>query len=1159
MSRAADQAARDAAILERDRNVVIDAGAGTGKTATIVRRIVELVAPSDDGDALTIDRVAAITFTRKAAGELGQRIRKALAAQLRRNPSQLRATRLRKALHDIDTAYVGTIHAFADRLLRELADRSGLGPAYEILEDIEGLTNEVTTILLQAAAGGTMADALGGTAVAGDHELAAEVAETIRLAQRAGLRAHTGESIWVSHPGLNALFSAFCLHRDNPPPRPDPVEPDLEAIAAAIAELRGAHDGLSLEGQHSKFGRWLRRYLRYAERAVAHPEPAQLYRVVSRPLDRLASWDPKKGADCAGDADAFYVVKRLAGKKPNQGHADRGEVAYDRENLQGPLVAWLGHRLVRTAPAVVALYQKLQSERQAVDQIDLMLRLRNLLRDDIEARRKCQARLDHVFVDEFQDTDPLQAEIVLYLVEDSPTAAHWADVVPRPGKLTIVGDPKQSIYRFRRADVVMYDRVRRKLLEREADVLSVELTTNFRSVPPLIDWFGDRCADLLGRAPDAETRFDPATGRVYHQPLVAGRKGEPGPAVEVLPIDPTAGTGGKANVDARRAVAAEAIAKWIRRFLDDPEARIVDPHDGVSRRPRAGDVAVLTPATTKLDPVFEALDRLGIAHAASGGRLFFDDALHQTFVLALRGLAGYRDVDVDDGAALAALYSPPVFGLDPGTFARGRTKVPEGEADPFPEARARVREVDEIVSELRSHRDRRSPGETARALIERSALGRTVALGANGPQRLRRLYEVCLVLDQQAKHDGLDFDEITRELREALEDPPRLDAPPPLDGHAVPILTIHQAKGLEFPVVILWDCTAKRQPIVRRPVWSVDREGEHWSMALEGLVHDTRTADRDLEAEHLTHEWERLYYVACTRARDRLVLTTPAQPKGKWPVMHSILVPGGAADQHSAQRVFETHTGLGSSWGDRVEAPQRIIGSDSADPYSAVRERWVQGCTRAGEPIARPLPVSTWAHRNDTRSDPVDDTEPEAVLVAAGAEILDATSASPPVRRRGRYGPAFGNTVHGALEAILRHGLSVAAAVERSARTAALPEALHPDARDDVGRALEALRSAGVLGREAMVIRPEYPVVGRGDPGDMLLGVIDLIACDDQTLWILDYKTDQPPSRPVTEELPHYVAQIRAYARIIHQANLASGRELTLGLLFTADGTIHRV
>ena len=145
---APDQAERDAAVRERARNVLIDAGAGTGKTAILVDRLVEMVAPTAGNAAVSIARIAAITFTRKAAGELRLRIRERLLEELaRRDPTPARDGQLREAVGGLDTAHVGTIHSFADRLLRLRPVEADLSPTYEIAEDTDALVAETVDVL----------------------------------------------------------------------------------------------------------------------------------------------------------------------------------------------------------------------------------------------------------------------------------------------------------------------------------------------------------------------------------------------------------------------------------------------------------------------------------------------------------------------------------------------------------------------------------------------------------------------------------------------------------------------------------------------------------------------------------------------------------------------------------------------------------------------------------------------------------------------------------------------------------------------------------------------------------------------------------------------------------------------------------------------------
>jgi ATP-dependent helicase/nuclease subunit A len=256
---------------------------------------------------------------------------------------------------------------------------------------------------------------------------------------------------------------------------------------------------------------------------------------------------------------------------------------------------------------------------------------------------------DHVFVDEFQDADPLQAEIVLYLCERGAVAERWEDVPLRPGALTLVGDPKQSIYRFRRADVAMYDRVRRVVAGQDA--LTVTLSANFRSVPPLIDWLNDRFDRVLGRSPGRP--FDARTGAVFQQRMdvgrapadgqdvvdpqppsghappgaaaasrVAGAAAPPavGPAVHVLPFG-FAG-GGSPRVDEYRRLEGRVLARYLGWLVTASDVRIEDPLDHQARPVRYGDIAVLAVSTWNLRLLFPSLDAEDIPYPSRGGTLF---------------------------------------------------------------------------------------------------------------------------------------------------------------------------------------------------------------------------------------------------------------------------------------------------------------------------------------------------------------------------------------------------------------------------------------------------------------------------------------------------------------------------------------------------------
>jgi ATP-dependent helicase/nuclease subunit A len=1098
---APDQAQRDLAVAERRRNVLVDAGAGTGKTTTLVARLVEMVAPSQGGAAVPISRIAAITFTRKAAGELRLRIRERLLEELAESqPDTERDELLRAALSGVDTAHVGTIHSFADRLLRLRPVEAQLSPSYEVVEDDTALVGETFKILLQAVESGTLASELEGAAAAARAD---EVTQTILDALTAGLQAESRETEWHVIAGLDALVAGFIRHRDVPPT-------DLPPAACDLATFRGAADefvrfAASVQGD-SPGAAWIARTADVLRRLKEADDPREVCAGVWRQLGRGPTGSITKRDTFAGDNDAWGAWKAF-----DEG---RGRPRPLRDDLRAPLDRWMASRLVRLFPVAVALYEKVKARHRKIDQLDLLVKLRDLLAGDKGVRGEYQCLFDHVFVDEFQDTDPLQAEIVLYLCERAPRADRWEDVVLSDGKLTLVGDPKQSIYRFRRADVAMYDRVRGMVAAREH--LEVTLSANFRSVPGLIEWSNDRFGRILGTSADGKL-FDPQTGRVFHRPLASGRRGEAAPAVQVLPFD--FGDGEKHGADEYRRLEGKALARYLRWLVESTVVEIVDPLEGRPRPVRYGDIAVLAISTWRLPLLFPWLDTEGVPYASRGGTLFLQDPLHRQFLLGLRGLA-----DRDDGVAEAALLRPPFFGVDLADLWRERLRGPGGE---------RAHEARELVRELRQRRFDRTPGATARDLLDRTAFARAIALGANGAQRLARLRELCLLLEQLAAEQGLDYDGATARLREWVESPVQIDPPHPVGTEAVEVMTVHQAKGLEFPVVALWDGRGLWNARAESYAWGRDRDGRGWMVDLDQLTWEEPAGlgIRRTEQAYRDAERRRVVYVAATRARDLLILPKAGNvPPGRF-VCGDLL----ADAPERLMRAVETYVeGAEPAWAREVGPLVRPAPGDGAELEREVGERWGIASREAARPRYRPASVSADAH------------------AAPDLEIEEAY----PKQREGRYGGLFGMTVHHAIGLVIRDGgMTPGEAVRRAARWFGLEEHL-TEAAADVERALGAVRAFGIARPPGPELQLEYPVAAVWEEGQLLGGYIDLVGVVDGQACVLDFKTDAPPRGPVEHAYPGYAAQVRAYGRLLRGAGHARVR---CGLLFTADGEIRWV
>jgi ATP-dependent helicase/nuclease subunit A len=1101
---APDEEQRKIARAERRANVIIDAGPGTGKTTLVVERFVALVAPEDDAlPALDIARVVAITFTRRAAGSLRLRLRKHLLAEQEQTPSPVRRARLAAALAGLDAAHVGTIHAFADRLLRRLPAATSLSPSYRIVEDASSLVHETFEALLAGAESGTLSATLPEI----DRARAQEAEATWRDARRAGVRADAAVGAWQVRHGLRSLVDEFCARRDAPPRDPDPAPFALGPFAAAADELLRHLEPLAPNGTVGV--RWLLR-LRGALRELrgrAVDDPLIMLRTLG-PIDARAPNTMAQRAVDFGDDQLGWDVFRAWRGDDRESRIRTGSL---RAELLGPLHRWLAVRLVRSFPVVTALYARVKARHAAVDQLDLLLALRDALRDDLGARAACQARFDHVFVDEFQDTDPLQAEIVLYLCERTPPIARDArDVELTPGKLTIVGDPKQSIYRFRRADIATYDEARGIVnAQPQAFPRVVRLSSSFRAAPSLLAWGNDRFARVLGADPSRQGRhFDVATGEVFHAPLeaaVAAADAPPGARVHILRFQIGAGP---PLVDRYRALEGKTLARWLRWLVDTSGESIRDPHDKQLRPVRFGDVAILAITTTSLPLLFPALDAQRIPYAARGGVLFLTDPVHRQLLLALRALS-----DPDDGPAQAALYRPPFFAIDLGELA---THAPVVQA-----ARA-------LVGELARERGERPFGETARALLERTAFARLLALGPNGAQRLARVRELVHVLETRGDDEGLDYDGVSALARAWVDDPIPCDAPAPVGGDAVQILTVHQAKGLEFPAVVLWD---SRAPWQSRPEGGAFRSvANGWMIDLDGLAWEEPAGLglRERERKYRDAERKRLVFVAATRARDLLAVPRGGLADTKW-ITGALAAPNTPIEVRVFDEWREDRPPPAWAAAPAPEPPPPSDGRDGAELAHAITSRWEEAALAAAAPRARPIGVTTATH------------------------VEDDAIARP---RHGADAARFGDLVHRALAAAIgAHAVDAASYVRAAALIDPdLPPVLVTDAVADTARALAAIR-ASLAGAE---LACEVPIAGAGagaSGGTLVGGYIDLLAASRELgLTVIDFKTDVPPTTPGVVHASH-AAQVREYARLLVAAGVAS--DVRCGILYTMEDRIR--
>ncbi len=819
-----DQAARDRIVEDLDTSLLVEAGAGSGKTTALLERMVALLATG----RARAPEIAAVTFTKKAAAELRERFQIALEDGFRRAREagdEEVAARLDAALQDIERAFIGTIHAFCGRLLRERPIAARLDPGFRELTGPEEEEHR--------------------------RRFWHKWVEQRGVAEDPALPAL--EALGISPYDLYAAFTTLDANRDVEFPAPEVGRPDAAPVRRALEALLDRTAGFLPRREPEKgwdvLQKKLRR-LRYARSTPDWDDDAAFFDELSSIVgySGYATWfnrwpevDPDRVREVRDAVVEFGA---------NDGLAER------------TLSRWYAHRypvVLGFAGRAAADYaaERLRTGRLTFQ--DLLLHAARLLRESPSARRELGARWPRLLVDEFQDTDPIQAEVVFLLAADDPGETDWRRVVPRPGALFVVGDPKQSIYRFRRADIEVYQQARRRF----DGVL--ELIANFRS-RPAIGEFVD--TEFSGRFPEAATEVQAAFAPLATQrPRSDGGEAAMDEGVwcyEVHPENP--------NRDANVAAAdAERLAAWI-------DARI---RSG-ARRP--GDFLILPYHRKFLTRYAEALEARNVPVQVTGSELVIEDELSELRLL-LEAL-----VDPTDETLAVAVLIGLFFGLDHESLA---AHALDGGSFEIAGARGPDGPVADAMDRLRGWHDlaRRVPADVlVETLVGDLGLVPYAAASGLGAARAGAIGYVLQVI----RDIGLEGDTSLRAAIEALDvtlEQGEAEAPlEPGREDVVRIMNLHRAKGTEAPVVVLaapcgWEEYDPRLRVARhadgRAVgWTevkAPSRGFHPPVVARPL--DWR-AHQAVEAEFEKAERDRLLYVAATRAEDELLVGRCFKSKG---------------------------------------------------------------------------------------------------------------------------------------------------------------------------------------------------------------------------------------------------------------------------------------
>jgi ATP-dependent helicase/nuclease subunit A len=1127
-----DQPVRDRVIAGIERSCLVEASAGTGKTSLMVERIRTIV----ETGAARLDQVAAITFTEKAAGELRFRLRQRLTARLAEpGLDAAGAVRLADAVLLLDRATVSTIHSFCTQLLRERPIEAGVTPGFGVADQVQAgiLRDEVWDAWLAtelARDSSPLEAALeSGASLDGLRDLAVEM-----IRQRDLLS------------DLDAVLPAAAAGSAEDP------EAAWEAFRGAVQDLEQRIDGLLAlcrapgEDLAHRTMSGARAELRDLARNLADAERPRYRALVPVTLPRIGNKGSKK--NWSGDALA--------------------ELRAARDAIRDAATAWASaFRADCTRRAVLGLlpfleaYEAAKSDRNLLDFEDLLLRARDLVRDHPDVRRALRDTYSHLLVDEFQDTDPLQAEVVCSLADARDADGPWEEARIGPGRLFLVGDPKQSIYRFRRADIEMYDRAAR-ILEASGGAREV-IETNFRTRPAITRWVNDTFVRLM--PPDEADAAHPP-----YSPIAAFR-GEPeGDRPGVVRLDVSGGEGGEgAKAAARRREEARAVAA----FLSGPvrDWPVFDRHGAGGWRPAGpGDVAILFRAFTAL-PLYEEVFRAaGVPYRVDGGKYYFQRLEVQALLSVLRAV----DNPLDRTALVAALRGP-LFGFSNDDLFRA---AEEGALDAAGSAAPSNPALADARAAFRDWHRRRHVDGPSRIVEEVLVATRAVEFFSLTPIGEQRVANLLKILDEARRFEREPgaFRAFIRYLSDR-EAELQAEAESPVveeeTGGVVQLLSVHKAKGLEFPVVVLADLAGGG--VSGREASLVDRsgpDGPRVGFQLKGLTGTGYTpgweALKAREKIQADAEAIRLFYVAATRARDLLVL--PAAPGAKRAVgFHALL--GDAALAELPVVPIDTR-GVPDevpAFRDPRDFPAAGEIAGAVADIGAVRREFEEIRARRATAWPRAIPWVTPSGEVESRDAASDADAPESHGAAlepdapgSGARIdRDAlpTGAPPPgagadeIRAAARR---VGRAVHRTLETVAADGADLAERVE----AAALLEGLRSgDERTRAERLARAALRHPVWTRAHASQRAlrEVPFFRRLESGVVLDGVCDLVFEEDGELVVVDWKTDRSDGAPLPDRAARHRRQLLGYALGLEGLAPLPVRELLL--VFLDDGATEVV
>jgi len=1047
-----DSRSRERIEKDLDDTLFVEASAGTGKTTALISRVLEILSTERAG----LDELLVITFTEKAAAELKVRIRTELEKRLRSPREGKKEGWVVSALGSLERSHISTIHSFCASLLREHALEVGVDPSFAVADELE------RSLIFEEVWRRWLAEqtALDDPLLVGAFRWGLTVDRLRRL----------GEVLSVNRELL-----------EDCPRRGDewlPAGLDREA-EPLVARLKG------LAGYCSNPGDRCAVLIRRLEEWISE----------IRRRDRLDSI-----------LEGFQVVSKLRGGKIGNkknwvsgGALDEARSLLDEvrslvihhhdraaDTLSARVVAWL--------ISFITEFQEEKRRRALLDFHDLLVITRNRLRDNLVFRQTARARFKYVLVDEFQDTDPLQAEIVFYLCEEGPARqASWTSLETEKGKLFLVGDPKQSIYRFRRADIAMYDSVRKKL---SAEGASVEtLNRSFRSTPQLARAVNDLFSRII---PNAE----PTSNQPPYVELQPDRSDHDGAPGFVL-LRCKRPSEDRQPAEEARVMEASLVARLLRKGIEEQQWTVHDKQAGHLRKASYGDVALLFHKMTSLYAYEDAFRDADIPYLVVGGKYFYQRQELRDLLNAL--LAVKRPYD--ELAVVAALRTP-LFGVSDEElflFRKGGGSfryLEGGQVDC-----ESIREAFELLAELHHASRLLSPTETIHLLLARTKALELYLTKPQGEQRVANLYKALELAGSVEEKGVRSFKRVVDFIKaRTTVETEEAESPVLEEGEDyVRLLTVHKAKGLEFPIVVLPDLGSGSRKTDTVQLLA-DRTGGTFEVKLGKNIQSLGWQDmKEIEDAEADAERRRLLYVAFTRARDGLIVPVLKGDKGSPMNYLEEAIPGLFDRKVQAP---EGTTLVERSYAPRSPVVRKPLPDPPGDKRSQLKE--ILAARESSLLLARER-IREAARRGMVFS------------VTDVLEELFPTSGERAGGDEGEEGRKLGEIVHQLLEKVDYPSRSITPGSEPDSDQAS---ALTEEAHAIVTAALQS-PAVGNIARADRVLKETPFGIRLG--GAVIEGRIDLVFKTGDVFRILDFKTEQFPGDD-DPRLPRYRLQLAMYA-----------------------------